>query len=223
MHYFAVDGLCKISTDNESKTLAVPALKLLIQKSNDDVMCCKAAISLGSIANDDESKNLAVFQLICFVLKSNREIARSDAIKNLGKIAIDSQNKRLAILSLIHLMHTSNDNFIFSDIGESLITISNDQESKSLAVITLIYLIQESNNKDTLRNAAWIVETILEGSSLNIWQDTIILLRSEVMNKSNETVIDKFKTCYRILWYCAQNIPYPAFSEAWHSPPIPKS
>ncbi len=29
---------------------------------------------------------------------------------------------------------------------------------------------------------------------------------------------DRFNECYKIIWKCAQTLPYPEFYQAWHPP-----
>ncbi len=30
---------------------------------------------------------------------------------------------------------------------------------------------------------------------------------------------DRFDKCYKVIWNCAENLPYPEFYQAWHHPP----
>ncbi|MFB2976144.1 hypothetical protein [Microseira sp. BLCC-F43] len=31
-----------------------------------------------------------------------------------------------------------------------------------------------------------------------------------------ETNYDLFKNCYKVIWHCAQELPYPVFYQGWH-------
>jgi len=91
----------------------------------------------------------------------------------------------------------------------------------------LIDFISNSNKKTLSRRVTQCLKEILTSDLYSLIirilsKRTRSLLNRAIRSTKNihdNRFVDNFNNCYEVLWYCAQNMSYPDFYEAWHSQP----
>jgi HEAT repeat protein/ABC-type dipeptide/oligopeptide/nickel transport system ATPase component len=232
----AIDSLVKIQSDHP---VAITALVKLMQYAEDEGTRQEAAESLGKI---DPANPEAITALGYLLRTTYDEFTCRQAAYSLGKI--EPANPE-ALKVLIRLLHMSREKDIRSLAAESLGEIGSNSPA---AIATLIRVIQSTKDKDTLRQAvkslgkigkgnrdaiAVLMGLLQSGEDESIRQPTADSLISLLQDRQMLPVVSalrdyflyKSKTpdlaFYRIIWYCAQRLPYPEFHQAWYFRPLP--
>jgi HEAT repeat protein/energy-coupling factor transporter ATP-binding protein EcfA2 len=232
----AIDSLEKIHPNHP---VAITALVRMMQHGEDESIRREAAESLGKI----DPANAEAHSALNYLLNTTYdEFTRRQAAHSLGKI--DPGNLE-AIKALIRLIQFSRDKDICSLAAESLGEVGNNNAA---AIATLIRLIQSTRDKDTFKQALKSLGKIGKGNRDAITLLTGLLQsqedearRGQIVDSLIETLQDKqmmlaisalrdnllYKTsnpdlaCHKILWYCAQKLPYREFYQAWYFRPLP--
>ncbi len=97
------------------------------------------------------------------------------------------------------------------DVAYSLEKIAIGNE---LAIRELIRVLETTNNKDTRWKAANSLEEIIKTKKQ--YQYVVFSLNHNLTDEVYKNNFDLFYRCYKLLWKCAQNLPYPKFYQAWH-------
>jgi hypothetical protein len=92
---------------------------------------------------------------------------------------------------------------IYSDFPEVVTT----------AVNILINLIRTSTDESIYQNAALSIRQILQNQQ---FESTISALKSCRQNSVAQEDAVRYEAFYSVLFYCAYNLPYPTFYQAWH-------
>ena len=136
--------------------------------------------------------------------KSQNENTYRRAAKSLGKI--DASNEK-AIAALVTLVESTPDEDTRLTAAESLGQIGTGNEK---AIAALVTLLESTTDEYTARQAAISLEKILLPNNFA----QIVAALKDSLNDSQRFNDE----CYRVIWYCTQNMTYPAFYQAWHSP-----
>ncbi|GET35854.1 HEAT repeat domain-containing protein [Microseira wollei] len=176
------------------------------------------ALSLGRIGIENPK---AVNALIRILDLTQDEETRQNVAFGLGKISTESQKY---IDTLIKLLD-SKDEETRLNAASSLARIGTiDPEAINKSADTLIDLLYSCQRLETLMQVPYSWEAVL---SYNLLQKTVIKLKrylNDEVDKNNDRFhFDRFKACYQVIWYCAQNMTYPDFYKAWHSQPKHRS
>lgn len=232
----AIDSLEKIHPNHP---VAISALVRMMQYGEDESIRREAAESLGKI---DPANPEAIAALNYLLNTTYDEFTRRQAAESLGKI---NPGNLEAIKALIRLIQFSRDKDICSLAAESLGEIG---ANNAAAIATLIRLIQSTRDKDTFRQALKSLGKIAKGNRDAITILTGLLQsqedeasRGQIVDSLIEILQDKqmmlaisalrdnllYKTatpdlaCHKIIWYCAQQLPYREFYQAWYFRPLP--
>ncbi len=232
---YVARSLGKISTGNEQ---AIAALAQVLKSTDvDNVIRWQVARSFEEIgAGNNEQAIAALVQL----LNSNDidNITRIYVAQSLGKISAGNEQ---AIAALAQVLNSTDvDNFTRRQVAESFeeIGAGNEQaiaalvqllKSNDIDNVTRIYVVQslgkisagneqaitalvqllKSTDVDdkTRRQAAYNLDKILQEGQFT---DVVKALKDHLYQSN------KFEYCYQVIWYCAQNMSYPEFYQAWH-------
>ena len=203
----AAYSLGKIDPGNSD---AIKALVELIGNSKDHSTRWQAAYSLGKIGAGNSDAISAVVELI---RKSKDYFTRRDAAESLEKIGAGNSD---AIKALVELTRNSKDDDTRWQAAQSLGEID---PGNSDAISTFINLIRNSKDDDTRRQGAESLKDIL---TVDQMAEVVTTLKYYLSPLSIVISIVKFKISrdfdfYKLIWHCAQNMPYPSFYQAWHN------
>lgn len=95
-------------------------------------------------------------------------------------------------------------------------------------IVNLIDFISNSNKKTLGHRVTRCLKKILTSDLYSLIirilkKRTKFLLNRAIRSTKNikdNRFVDNFNNCYEVLWHCAQNMSYPDFYKAWHSPNI---
>ncbi|MBD1940275.1 HEAT repeat domain-containing protein [Microcoleus sp. FACHB-68] len=203
--FFAAYSLREIAIDNET---AITALVELIGNCGDEKNRILAAIGLGEIAIGNETAITALVELIG---NCGDEETRILAAGSLGKI--DPGNET-AITALVDLIGNCRDNKTRWKAADSL---ENTAIGNETAIRALVELIGNYKSDSTPWMAANSLKKILVTEKQ--MAGVVSALKDFLSNETYENNFDRFENCYKLIWHCAQILPYPVFYEAWHHPP----
>ncbi|MEH2329460.1 HEAT repeat domain-containing protein [Nostoc sp.] len=176
---------------------AINALVQLLQSTTvHDYTRREAAESLWKIDPGNEIAINALVQL----LQSKDDYTRRRAVHRLGEIG--RGNEKVFAIWVQQLQSTTEDGYTHWQAGDSLGTIDPGNEK---AINVLVQLLQST--------------TV---SSYNRW-DVADSLKKIIQNKHRFEVVKALRSylllgeeCHKLVWECAQNMPYPDFYQAWH-------
>ncbi len=169
-------------------------LNELLHTSQEQDNLRQAVESVGQIGADNQN---AISALVELIHTTQDESIGKQAAESLGQIG---SGNATAITALMELLHTSQDEDILRQVAESLGQIDPGNVD---AINILIYLVRASQNENIRRQAAESLKKILSGN-----------LSALAVASLKDYLQDQY--CYEIIWYCAQNLPYPSFYQAWN-------
>jgi hypothetical protein len=146
-------------------------------------------------------------------LHSQNHMCRFLAITGLSIIGINNQ---AAIQALTELVQKSKDP---SDRTEAVCALA-DIGIGNLGVFNTLLKVVRNDPDDWIRTqAVRCLAQVTQGSGFWI---VVAQLKKYLQITSNRDTFNKdksifYRECYESIWYCAQNMTYPAFYEAWHS------
>ncbi|MDF0556499.1 HEAT repeat domain-containing protein [Kamptonema sp. UHCC 0994] len=204
-----VEGAREVMKEKE-KPRAIATLVEIIRTSQNEYILMQAANSLGEI---DKDNAVAIAALVEIIRTSQNEYILMQAAESLGKIGKDNT---VAIAALVEIIRTSQYEFTLLEVAatESLGKIGKDNP---VAIASLVELIGTSQYELTRRQAA---ESL--GKILTLPQQiagVVTALKDYLSDETYNNDFDRLNNCYKVLWHCAQSLPYPTFYEAWHYPP----
>ncbi|MBD2487742.1 HEAT repeat domain-containing protein [Aulosira sp. FACHB-615] len=140
--------------------------------------------------------------------QNQKAIARQ-AESSLGEIS--SGNKK-AIAALVELIANPQlDDLTRWQAASSLGEIGSGNEK---AIAALVKLIGKPQLNDYTR---WQATSSLEKILLEKQMPNVVTaLKDYLSPESYKNNFKRFDNCYRVIWKCAQSMPYPAFYQAWH-------
>ncbi|MBW4494533.1 MAG: HEAT repeat domain-containing protein [Oscillatoria princeps RMCB-10] len=206
--WLAAESLGKIGTG--SKT-AIRALEQIIKSEQYDFIRCKAAESLGKI---DPGSQKAIRALKGLVESAEDKFTRWLAAESLGEIDPGSQT---AIEGLVRLIDFAPDEDTRRKATYSLGKIGIGNQT---AIRGLVRLIKSAQDEDTRKRTAESLKKILRD---NQFAEVVTALKDELSFISliinYRRFYRRFLECYKLIWHCAQTMPYPEFYQAWHNRP----
>ncbi|OCQ99775.1 hypothetical protein BCD67_15345 [Oscillatoriales cyanobacterium USR001] len=205
--WLAIKNLGEIDNNNP---IAIATLVESIRSSQFEEPRRQAAQMLGEI---DKNNPVSIATLVELIHTCNDESQQFWTAYSLLKI---DKNNPIAIAYLVNLIHTSQDVFIRWQSAESLGKIYKKYPE---ALATLVQLIRTPCQDELiLINAPYSLEKILRISKSREIGGVVSALKDSLSDETYKNDSDRFKCCYKVLWHCAQNLPYPTFYQAWHHP-----
>jgi predicted NACHT family NTPase len=218
----AAYSLARVDAENQT---AITALIEVINTTNNESICRKAAYSLGKI----DSKNLlAISTLEKIAASATDSSQRCQAVENLAtlrgeEITNKSQRKR-----------TQKKKLSLSVLPEKItalirgISSSDDEDTKrrrayklaqfdpgnTIAFTTLLQLVKSTQNISLRKRTVDNLKEILIDKQL---PKVIVYLKDYFTDTLQEHELESHRDDYKLMWYCAENMTYQEFYQAWHS------
>ncbi len=201
IRWIVADNLGKIDPENPK---AIAALIAVISTTTDENTRSIVANILSKIATGNPE---AIAALIAVISITNDENTRSIVAVSLDKI--DPGNPD-ALAALITIFSTTNDECIRWLVGFSLGEFAT---GNSEAIAALIAIILTTNDEFTRYNVTDHLNKIVQNDQM---PSVVSALQEFLCDATYETNFDLYKYSFKIIWNCAQNLPYPTFYQAWH-------
>jgi HEAT repeat protein/ABC-type oligopeptide transport system ATPase subunit len=201
----ALKSLPKIATDNKK---AVTALIQLLQCNQNTYTLRSVIKALGEIGKNNDQVIMTLLQILRSDQQENLHIV---TMESLGNIAHRNQQ---VIVNLTKIINSTEDKWVLLGAIDSLGRVD---PGNSQAMTTLIQIIESSKDEDILELAVDCLRQILQQEQMIYAVGT---LRKYLIDETYDYRFSWFRDCYSVLWECAKNLPYPAFYQAWHHPPI---
>src|SRR5919199_4336040 len=195
---------------------AIAALIELIHTSEDEEIRCLAANRLGEI---EEGNPDAIAALTELIRTSENEFIRWKAADSLWKI--DESNPD-SIVAFTELLHTSVDENIRYQAENRLGKIDTNRlgqidEGNPYPIADSTQFILTGEDKLRQETAAFFLTTKM--TETQQMTGVVTALKNCLSDETYENDFYKFQNSYKVIWHCAQNLPYPTFYHAWHHPP----
>ena len=186
------------------------AIEVLVQILRTSQNEYNRMIVASSLENIDPGNKEAIRELIR-ILETTKDYQTSlEAVNSLGSIAAKNE---LVMQELIRVLETT----------------KNEDTRRKVAWVLGIIAVR---NKEAIRELIRILETLEDeytsstvaeslGKMIKTekqYTDIIFALNHNLTNEVYNNNCALFKNCYKLLWQCAQNLPYPKFHHAWHKP-----
>jgi predicted NACHT family NTPase len=207
------DAADSLGTLDSGNPIAIAALVQLIESTKNYIIRQQAVESLGKIGKGNP---IAIATLVQVIESTVDRYIRQQAVENLGKIGKGNPE---AIAILVQVIESTEDGYIFLQAVESLGKIGTGNPK---AIAILVQLIKSTENKHTslqgdkiiCRQAAYNLKKILRDEQL---AGVIADLKNYLSDEIYENDINRFEECYKLIWHCAQTMPYPDFYQAWYN------
>ncbi|MEA5523294.1 HEAT repeat domain-containing protein [Limnoraphis robusta] len=208
-HQRAAESLGEIGQGNPN---AIATLVKLIATTKDEFTRIKVADSLGKI---DPGNPNAIATLVKLIETTQDEFTRIKAAFSLRKIP---QGYPEAIAALVKLIattqHDSTRRKAIMSLGE--IGVANLQ-----AIAALVKLIATTESEDeVIEETRWLAAESLQRilTTPEHYIGVVSALKDCLSDEVYQNNFNRFHQSYRVIWNCAENLPYPEFYQAWHHP-----
>ena len=183
---------------------AIAVLITIFSTTNKENTRQSIAYSLGEIATGNPEEIAA---LITILSKTNDENTRSSVASYLGEI--DPGNPE-AIVALTEIFSTTNDEVISSRVADYLGEIATGNPE---AIAALIEFLSTTTDWYTRWKVTEILNQIVQNDQM---PSVVSTLQHFLSHTTYETNVNLYQYRFKIIWNCAQNLPYPTFYQAWH-------
>jgi hypothetical protein len=198
------ESLGQIDPGNEK---AIDALVELIRKPQLNYFIRRqAAHSLGEI---DSGNQKAIDALVKLISKSQPDDIQLQMAESLGQIDLGNEKAIDALVELISKPQL--DYSTRSQAAESLKKIGSGNEKAIDALVELISKPQLYYSTQLL--AAFSLGEIMLKEQM---PSVVTGLKDYLSPETYKNDFERFDNCYKVIWKCAQSMPYPAFYKAWH-------
>ncbi len=201
----AFENLIRIGQGNPE---VIAGLVEVIRTAEYQMTLMLAAESLGKI---DPGNPEAIAGLLELLHTTEDEWILIRAAKSLGKI--DPGNPE-AISGLLEVIRTSENEFILRQAAYGLWEIGQGNP-ESIAV--WVNLISTTEHECIREEAIRSLRTIL--TTPEQYAGVVTALKHNLTDEVYQNHFEQFKASYKVIWKCAENLPYPDFYQAWHNPP----
>jgi hypothetical protein len=186
----------------------------VINEPQDENTLWQAVDSLRKIASGNTTAIIALVELLN---KYQNGIILEAAVYSLGEIGLGSSTAIAALIKLIEIKlieksqdEKSQDEFICKLAANCLGKIGSGNLT---AIDALVKLIVNSQEQDTCGLAVYNLKKILRYVQM---EGVVTALNGYLSDETYENDLRRYRHYYYLIWYCAQNMPYPAFYQAWH-------
>ncbi|MEH1766624.1 HEAT repeat domain-containing protein [Nostoc sp.] len=201
----AAESLGQIDPGNQK---VIDALMELIGKLQlDHDIRWLTAESLGQI---DPSNQKAIDALVELISKPKmNNSTRWQAAKSLGQIGSGNQKAIAALIELIGKPQLYDDTRCQAAYSLGQIDPGNQE-----AIAALIELIGKPQLYDDTQSLA--TESLGQIMLQEQMPSVVTVLKDYLSPETYKNDFERFDNCYKVIWKCAQSMPYPAFYQAWH-------
>ena len=186
---------------------AIAALLQILKTTQDESIRQNVPCGLEEI---DPGNPEAIAALVEILKTTQDEFTRRRVADSLGKIG---QGNSEAIAALLRILQTTQDKSTHSRAVEQLGKIG---QGNSEAIAALVRILQ-TQDKSISWNAADSLEKII--TTPEQYAGVVSALKDNLSDEVYQNNFELFDKCYKVVWNCAANLPYPQFYQAWHHPP----
>ncbi|CBN54278.1 MULTISPECIES: NACHT domain-containing protein [Kamptonema] len=197
----AAESLGKIGPGNQE---AIASLVNLLATAEDESTRWRAAESLGEI---DPGNQEAIRYFVNLRATTEDESTRWRAAESLGKIDPGNQE---AIGYFVNLGD--------KDTWQAVYNLGKIGTGNQ-AIAALVNLLATSKDESTRWRAANSLLKTIETNEQYAY--VVSQLQPYLSDETCQNNFELFDNCYRILWQCAQNLPYHQFYQLWNQQPHP--
>jgi HEAT repeat protein len=201
----AAGSLGKIGQGNPQAIAGL--VKLIETTENGDKW---AAWSLGEIGQGNPQ---AIAGLVKLIETTESDNTQWQAAEILGKIG---QGNPQAIAGLVKVIETTESDNTQWQAAKSLGEIDPGNPQ---VIAVLVKLIETTESDNTRMQAAWRLQAILTTHQQYAGVVSALALKDNLSDEVYQNNFKRFDECYKVVWHCAENLPYPQFYQAWHHPP----
>jgi len=204
----AVESLCKIDPGNQT---AIAELLRILETTGTQWSRRRSADSLKQIGQGNQT---VIAELLRILKATEDEDTRIEVAFCLGKIDPGNQTAISELLrdpQLLRIFEAIEDENTHWQATESLEEIDPGNETENAE---LLRILETAENESTHRRAAYSLEKIL--TTRQHYAGVISALKHNLSDEVYQNNFDRFHECYKVLWDCAANLPYPEFYQAWH-------
>jgi len=205
----AAESLRTINPGNEE---AISALEEILRDAEiDDSTRGLVAYSLGKIAPGNKQAIAALVEILRDAGADH--YTRSQAAYSLEKIAPGNEQ---AIAAFVEILRDAGaKDYTRSQAAYSLEKIAPGNKQ---AIAAFVEILRDAGaDRRTHKQAAESLGKIL--TTRKHYAGIVSALKDCLSNEIYESNFDQFDECYKLIWNCAENLPYPDFYQAWHNPP----
>jgi len=195
---------------DRGNAIAIEAIVELLENSQLEISRCELAQSLDEI---DKDNPVAIAILIELINKSQNKFVRLHAAEILGKI--DEGNKKAITILVADLIENYQDT---SQYWMNAKRLGEIDQGNSIAVAALVKSLQTYHPVDLLYIIANSLKDILAEAQMAV---VVTALKAYLSRETYQHDFRRFDACYKVIWYCAQNMSYPDFYRAWKGEPSP--
>ncbi|KJH71938.1 hypothetical protein [Aliterella atlantica] len=203
---------------------AIAALTERLETTQDEYFRCRSAASLLQFEPDNKLALATLIDFVNFVKNLQVDSANNKVVGNLERLIAGDRD---AIAVITQRITSAQDSYF---LREAIYMLEESEIRNKNGFETLIDLIQtfdelartsalaetwQSPRYSQLLKAANELQEILLREQM--WQ--VIVALKDYLSASNQDSSYRYEACYKIIWHCAQNIPYLDFYKAWHSLP----
>ncbi len=201
----AASSLEQIGSGNQK---AIDALVELIGNPQlDDSTRLIAASSLEQIGSGNQKAIDALVELI-----GNPQLDDSTRLIAASSLEQIGSGNQKAIDALVELI--GNPQLNDSTRRQAAFSLEQIDSGNQKAIDALVELIRNPQlDDDTRWQAAFSLEKILLEEQM---PSVVTVLKDYLSPETYKNDLERFYDCYRVIWKCAQSMPYPAFYQAWH-------
>jgi hypothetical protein len=119
----------------------------------------------------------------------------------------------LRIAKVLRIFEAIEDENTHWQATESLEEIDPGNETE---IAELLRILETAEDESPHRSAAYSLEKIL--TTPEQYAGVVTALKHNLSDEVYQNNFDRFSECYKLIWNCAKNLPYPEFYQAWHHP-----
>ncbi|MBD2300080.1 HEAT repeat domain-containing protein [Nostoc sp. FACHB-190] len=206
----AINALVKLIGNSQLDYSILRLDDFVLQLDNlilDDFTLNEAASSLGQIGSGNQK---AIDTLVKLIGNSQLDYStRWQAASSLGQIGSGNQTAIAALVKLI-----GNPQLDYSTRWQAASSLGQIGSGNQTAIAALVELIGKPQLDDlTLIEAASSLKKIMSEEQM---PNVVTVLKNYLSPETYKNDFERFYFCYRLIWTCAQSMPYPAFYQAWH-------
>ncbi|MEA5619879.1 HEAT repeat domain-containing protein [Cronbergia sp. UHCC 0137] len=190
------------------KQIAITALVNLIGNPKVDAYTqVGAAFGLGQI---DIGNQMAITSLVNLIRNPKvNSFTRGQAAFSLGQIGFGSQ---IAITALVELTQNPHENVLTQ--VQAAFALGLIDPGNKIAIPALVQLLQLTDVHDYTHELA--VESLEKIMLEEQMPSVVTVLKDYLSHETYKNDFKRFDYCYKVIWKCAQSMPYPAFYQALH-------
>ncbi|MEA5467274.1 NACHT domain-containing protein [Spirulina sp. 06S082] len=194
-----------LKTIDPKNPKVIPALLKIIQTTNSEETLIQTAMNL----NESDPENLQSIAALCKVIETtNSEETKIRAAINLGKI--DPGHPQA-----IRCSATNSASICFQAFGVEVMEYQAPIKTKDIN--SLVNFIKTAQDQLDLSWASQSLEKVL--TTPKQYKEVVYALKDNLCDEVYQNNFDRFHECYKLIWNCAEKLPYPKFYRAWHNPP----